>query len=266
VRFEVDMPETGALTVEVQAADVNANLGEILSTALTVDTTPPTVSFTIPPVIGGTSQLIRGVVVDPHPHAGGLEAVVLEVEPGGEQYRTTGAFVPNADGSYDWSLAWTPPEVEGQTFQLRAYAIDMAGNVGPPSDVQTTIVDTLPPQTIIAEPEDGGLVNPRQTLVWGIARDGWSPDRVQVSVDGDAWLEAHVGDDALPILSETVVLPQDVQATELWALFVTPPARVGPFTIQVRAIDPAGNVETPAKKVRVQSGGYIYYLPLFHRR
>jgi hypothetical protein len=152
--------------------------------------------------------------------------------------------------------------VEGQEYQVRGRAIDAAGNVGEPTAWQTAIVDSLPPQTLIAEPEPDGLVGPGQALVWGIARDGWGVAGVEVSVAGQAWQQAVLGSPALDLLAAAGRQPDVPETATLWTLTVNLPAGLGPVAIQARATDLAGNVEASAQKVRARIAASRLWFPL----
>ena len=161
-----------------------------------------------------------------------------------------------------WHILQNLPAVEGEEFQVRAWAIDAAGNVGEPTDWQTVIVDSLPPRTIIAAPENGDLVGPGLTLVWGIAQDGWGIDEVQVSVNGGVWQTAAIGDDARALVNAAGRQPGVPENAVLWALMVSLPVQPGPAVIQARSTDWAGNVESPAQKVRAGSAASRIWLPM----
>ncbi|MCB0256680.1 MAG: hypothetical protein KDI55_23410, partial [Anaerolineae bacterium] len=260
--FQVDVPPSGTLNVEVQAIDTFGHESAIQSDELLIDNVPPIVEMTPPPVLGGVTALINGIAHDPEPFGGEIQSVVLQVNEDGPTLTVNGPFPVNPVGYRIWHILQSLPAVEGQEYQVRAWAIDAAGNVGQPTDWQTVIVDSLPPRTIIAAPENGDLVGPGSTLVWGIAQDGWGVDGVELSVDGAAWQEAAIGDEARVLLDQAGRQPDVPEDAVLWALTVSVPVQPGVIAIQARATDWAGNVESPPQKVRVIGAASRLWLPL----
>ena len=260
--FQVDVPPSGTLTVEVQAIDTFGHQSAIQSVELLIDNVPPVVEMTPPLVLGGATALIDGIAHDPEPFGGEIQSVVLQVNEDGPTLTVSGPFPVNPVGNRMWHILQNLPAVEGEEFQVRAWAIDAAGNVGEPTDWQTVIVDSLPPRTIIAAPENGDLVGPGLTLVWGIAQDGWGIDEVQVSVNGGVWQTAAIGDDARALVNAAGRQPGVPENAVLWALMVSLPVQPGPVVIQARSTDWAGNVESPAQKVRAGSAASRIWLPM----
>ncbi|MEZ4768662.1 MAG: hypothetical protein R2844_09585 [Caldilineales bacterium] len=260
--FQVDVPPSGTLGVEVQAIDAFGQTSAIQSAELLIDNVAPIVEFTPPPVLGGPTVLINGLAHDPEPFGGEIQSVVLQVNEDGPTLTVDGPFAVNPVGYVMWHILQSLPAVEGQEYQVRAWAIDAAGNTGEPTDWQTVIVDSLPPRTIIGAPENGDLVGPGSTLVWGIAQDGWGIDGVEVSVAGGAWQTASTGAEAQALVSQAGRQPDVPDDAVLWALHVQVPVQPGVIAIQARATDWAGNVESPAQKVRVRSAAARLWFPL----
>jgi hypothetical protein len=151
------------------------------------------------------------------------------------------------------------------THTLRVRAIDLAGNVGAPSDPITVTVDSVAPVSQIAYPEPGASVPEAcltlpdgQVLLWGSVTDGMATETVQASVDGgQTWQAALRGADAAALLARTLcdsakaaALDNDQSLTRLWA--ITLPAPYGELALRSRAVDTAGNVEALKAPRRVQ--------------
>ncbi len=260
--FQVDVPPSGTLSVAVQAIDAFGNESAIQPAELLIDNVAPIVEFSPPPVLGGTTVLVNGVAHDPEPFGGDIQSVELQINEDGPTLTVNRPFPVNPVGYRMWHIVQRLPDVEGEEFQVRAWAIDAAGNVGEPTDWHTVIVDSLPPRTIIAAPEEGDLLGPGSTLVWGIAQDGWGIDEVQVSVSGGAWQAAAIGDEARALVNTAGRQPGVPENAVLWALTVSLPVQTGPVVIQARSTDWAGNVESPAQKVRAGSAASRIWLPM----
>ena len=258
----MDVPASGTLNVEVQAIDGFGQVSETQSAAFQVDNTPPVVEFDLPQVLGGSQAVVTGIVYDPDPFFGKIQSVELQVNPGGPWYIVHGPFSVNPVGQRTWQIVQRLPAVEGEEYQVRGRATDAAGNVSEPTDWQTVIVNSVPPKTTIAQPEAGDLIGPGTTLVWGIAQDGWGVDGVEVSVAGGTWQEASLGDAARALVNEIGRQPGVPEDAVLWAVNVALPVQPGPMVIQTRATDWAGNVESPAQKVRANSAAGRIWLPL----
>ncbi|MCP4167500.1 MAG: hypothetical protein GY759_16645 [Chloroflexi bacterium] len=260
--FSVDVPSSGTLNLEVQALDAHGHASEVVTAEFIVDDVAPTTSFSPPSLLGGSYAHLTGTAFDTYPAAGTIAAIELQVDEGGPWSTISGRFPKDATGVYNWHFVWTLPAEEGSVHQLRARALDTAGNVGPATAWQRIVVDSVPPQTLIAGPETGDLVGRTRTIVWGIARDGWGIAAVQVSVHGSPWQQALLGEDAARLLAQDSFFPQNLEMSELWALPVSLPSRSNKVVIQARSIDLAGNLESPAQKVRVIAANNHLWLPL----
>jgi hypothetical protein len=259
--FPFDMPATGSISLELQAVDSFGQESEIETATFVVDDVPPVVSFSLPSHIGGALIVVDGIVYDPYPESGDIQAVELQLNEDGPWFTVEGSFPLNLEGNRIWHILLTLPEVEGQHYHVRAHGIDAAGNVGEATDWQEIVIDSVAPRTLIAEPEPGDQVEARQTVVWGIARDGWGVAGVEVSVAGGPWQQAELGVAAMDLLAKTGRQPDLPEETELWALNVNLPVRLGLVAIQARATDWAGNIEDPPQKVRVHAAYTRLWFP-----
>ncbi len=102
---------------------------------------PP--SFVVPPVLIGDFVELGGTAMDPFPAGGELLRVEVQVDD------PNGPWVPailnTATGTVTWLFTWDVPPENGFVHQLRARAVDAAGNVGPATAwQQTTTFPRLP--------------------------------------------------------------------------------------------------------------------------
>jgi len=95
----------------------------------------------------------------------------------------------------------------------------------------TTIADATPPASTILTPENGtGIMNTLFTISGTASDIGSSVSKVEISINGSAWTQAS----------------GTINCTYAWTN-ITP----GTYTIQSRATDAAGNVETPKPAITV---------------
>jgi hypothetical protein len=232
---------------------------------VTVDDEAPDAAIDpLPPVLGGTTVYVTGTASDSFPAGGAIAHVQVQIDDG--LWQSVEPSAPGPSGQVVWTMPWKPGNEEGIAHQLRARAVDMAGNTGPASTSMDVVVDTVAPSSVIAYPEAGTVLNDRQVLIWGLAGDGWGVAQVDVSLDGGAsWNPALVGDSARDLLASLGVpdvpppdeLPDGV---EVWALQIE--AHAYSLAIRSRATDLAGNEEPLQSPVRVTIAHWKYWLPL----
>lgn len=140
------VPPSGATSVqvEVRATDYYGQESPIADATLAVDTAPPAApSFVVPPVIIGDFVDLGGTAADTAPPGGALLRVEVQVDdPSGPWLP---AIVNTTTGVVTWLFTWDVPSTIGSVHQLRARAVDAAGNAGPPTPWQTTTTFPEPP-------------------------------------------------------------------------------------------------------------------------
>lgn len=146
------VPPSGAtsLTLEVRATDFYGLQSAIASETLVVDGVPPTIlSFVVPPVIIGDIVELGGTAADSFPAGGELLRVEVQIDdPSGPWLP---AILNTATGTVSWHFTWDVPPDFGSVHQLRARAVDAAGNAGPATAWQRTT--TFPTSPVDAGPD-----------------------------------------------------------------------------------------------------------------
>jgi hypothetical protein len=140
------VPPVGAtsLLLEVRATDYYGLRSLLASQILAVDGVAPDVlSFDVPSVLIGDSAELGGTARDPSPDGGELLRVEVQVDdPNGPWLPAT---LNTTTGTVSWHFSWDLPASFGTVHQLRARAVDAAGNVGPATTWrQTTTFPTSP--------------------------------------------------------------------------------------------------------------------------
>ncbi|MCW5849363.1 MAG: VCBS repeat-containing protein, partial [Anaerolineae bacterium] len=141
----VTVPAAPSFTLEAQATDRRGNPSAVASVTFTVDNTPPTVNFSLPPVVGASPVEITGVAQDLTPSGGLVSRVEVQivkqgVDPNTIPWQPVSALALPAGGPQEWRFAWKRPDVNGEVYQWRARATDAAGNVSAPTPFQSTTV------------------------------------------------------------------------------------------------------------------------------
>lgn len=218
------LPSDGKYTIQTRATDKAGHVETPgAGTSVMVDNTPPTSTITAPSTnatLTGATYKITGTASDGT--GSGVKTVYVSTDGGNTWNAATGAT--------SWSYTWNLP-VNGK-YTIRSYAADNAGNQESPGIGNTvTVSNTLPSTTIIA-PKQGATVGGFTYTITGTAKAGSLPlARVDVSTDGGATWHAATG-------------------TTSWAYSWTLPYS-GSFTIKSRAVDSAGNMETPGAGTKV---------------
>ena len=221
-------PANGSYTIRVRARDLAGNVEAAASRTFTIDTTPPDTSIDSGPA---------------NPTNGQDPTFAFSGGPGGV------TFECRLDGG-SWSACGSPKGYTGlaagsHTFEARAQ--DGAGNVDQTPAAQTWTIDLTAPSSAIAFPANGGSYN---GAGWnnpsGTALDGVGLDRVEVSLqrvaDSLYWNGTAFADGSENWRTAT--------GTGTWSLAFTGtsfPAD-GDYSIRVRAVDAAGNVEAPSSR------------------
>ena len=221
-------PADGSYTIRVRARDLAGNVEAPASRTFTIDTTPPDTSIDSGPA---------------NPTNGQDPSFAFSGGPGGV------SFECRLDGG-SWSACVSPKGYTGlaagsHTFEARAQ--DGAGNFDPTPAAQTWTIDLTAPSSAIAFPANGGSYN---GAGWnnpsGTASDGVGLDRVEVSLqrvaDSLYWNGTAFADGSENWRTAT--------GTGTWSLAFAGtnfPAD-GDYSIRVRAVDAAGNVEAPSSR------------------
>jgi hypothetical protein len=243
----IDVPTGGSFELAARAIDVHGYVSQLVTTQLLVDAEPPSVSLDLPsPLLGGKVAHLSGLAADPG--GSGVDQVQIRIDDG-PWFPVTLPFEAADDASVIWRYNWTVPAGDGVEHTISVRATDLVGNRGAPTQPAPVTVDSVPPVSVIVEPQPGAVVVPPDLLVWGMAYDGHGIGRVEVSVDGArTWQPAE-------LISQATIAQEELRAAMpgdavLWQLRV--PVS-GLLIIHYRAIDLAGNQETLKTPVRVQA-------------
>lgn len=219
-------PGPGQHNLRVRATDVAGNVEDPGSGIyVTVDTSRPSSSIVTPTsgqFVQGPTVVITGTASDTYSSV----ALVEVSDNGGVSWA---AAVLGA-GSVTWSYQWTP--AHDGAFTLVSRATDRAGNVELPGAGITVQVDSIAPQTQITSPVNGQSVRAASLVIAGTAADvGSGVHRVEISIDNGPWVVAS--------------------GTLSWSYTWSPIGSDGVHTIRSRAVDNAGNVESPGASITV---------------
>ncbi len=202
--------------------DMSGNVGSSDVYTVPIDTLPPASSISSPTsgsLVGGAPLVIQGSASDA---ASGVQTVQVSTD-GGSSWST-------AAGTTSWTYTWAPPTQGAHNILSRA--TDNVGHIETPGPGVTITVDSVTPLTFIRTPSPSQIITSSTYLITGTAFDATSGvKRVELSLDnGTTWITTT--------------------GTTLWSYNWTP-ASQGPYTIRARAVDNAGNVDTPGTAVSV---------------
>ena len=160
---------------------------------------------------------------------GTIQDVEISIDGGPWTSVTTCAACGNSTGA--WTYDWTLP-VTDASYTIQSRAIDNSGNTETPAAAITVTVDLNDPSSVVSDPADASTLNassPDPYTVSGTASDALEVASVDF-YDGTSWQTATCGD----------CPGTNVNWTYVWNLPVD-----GGYTLNSRATDSAGNVETP---------------------
>jgi Bacterial Ig domain len=186
-----------------------------------------TVSNILTPVdkgaVRGTSCQVTGSAASPN----GIAYVEITFDDG-HTWNTVA-------GTTAWSYNWNPLPTDG-VYTLKSRAHDSVGNIETPGAGNTFTIDNIPPSSLINSPT-GGTFQGSSISIAGSAADGIGSGVKQVEVG------------ITPAGGQTTWYKAG--GTGGWSYSWSPTIN-GDYTIQSRATDNAGNLETPGAGVTVK--------------
>ena len=220
----------GVYQLQAMAVDLAGNVGSLGPVfSLTIDTTPPTAPTALALVPADDSGALGdGITNVRQPRLSGKAeagSTVQVVDGSGKVY---GSAVASGDGTFTVKPA---NALADGTYALQARATDAAGNVSPAGPAFAVTILATPPSVPstpgllaadVSGPSGGTLTNVKQPRITGTAKAGTTVDVLTVS--GTLLASAMVGMDGT------------------YTAKVTNPLGDGVVTIDVVAIDAAGNV------------------------
>ena len=150
------------VTMQVRARDLSGILSSVVSHTFYIDSTPPTVTWTLPPLTTNKKAPISGTVQDQGPDGSQVHSVEVQIDETGRWYKAH--LMKSDNGTQKWVWSWLTPKYDGATHKLRVRATDDAGNTTITAS-QSTLVDVSGPQITITQrlstvmlPNDPGAV------------------------------------------------------------------------------------------------------------
>ena len=227
--FSWTPPSSGFYTIRSRATDNNGNIETpVSSVTITIDNTPP-VSVIILPASGTELNAINYTVSGSASDVGsGVQMIEVGITPNGGQ---TAWY--QATGTATWSYLWTLP-ADG-IYTIKSRATDNAGIMETPGTGVTVTVNKSVPASSIAAPSAGATLQTTSNIITGTAYDissGVQKVEVGITPSGGqtSWYSAT--------------------GTTSWNYLWTETIS-GVYTIQTRATNNLGRVETPKPGVVV---------------
>lgn len=175
----------GTYTAQAQQTDTVKRTGYSAQDTFTVDTTPPTVTVTLPTNGTHTDDATPEIAGTAGYSASDLPTVTIAIAQGGTTVQTATATV-SPSGTWDFNL---PAALPDGNYTLQASQKDLAGNTGYSSS-QTLTIDTTPPQTFLdAAPPSGSVTSSTSAAFTFHSTDALSQagSSFQCQIDGGAW-------------------------------------------------------------------------------
>ncbi|AZF49634.1 Ig-like domain-containing protein [Pseudomonas sp. R2-7-07] len=215
--LDIDLTPSAPPTIDDVTDDVGTIQGSLPDGSTTDDTTP---------TLSGRGEAGDTIIV----RNNGVEIDRVTVQP---------------DGS--WSYTPNPPLNNGSTNEFDVIAQDQAGNQSAPSDSWTVIIDTEAPTT--------------SAIVESMSKDSGADSGDFVTNDGSAGRLIQGSLTAALVAGETVQISTDGGATWLDVLmnadgswsFLDQNSHTGDWTIHTRVLDAAGNANTVAQAVTLDT-------------
>ncbi len=234
--------DSNTFDVTLNAKDAVGNVGTLQHT-FDVDAVAPTIAFDVPGVLGGRYVALWGTAVDPSPPPmSRVSKVEVQIDGEGTPWLpVSGPFEPDEEdeaGKQPWVFHWALPHEDGVGHELRARAIDVAGNVAVGETLVST-VDSVSPVITVTHALAEGLLS-----AYVAGREGADPEPIVVGEVSDGYGLATEGGVQARIytpMGTTVIAPADVADGEftLTPAFAQP--RSGDYHIRIEATDLGGN-------------------------
>ena len=240
--FDWTLPADGVYTVQSRSQN---NLGFYQTpvtsvTGVAVNNLPPVVTISAPAhngAIKGVTYTVRGTALDAG--AGILDETVIRISISGgpDQQATT---YNSATGA--WTYDWTLP-VDG-SYTISVKATDKGGRTSTPVTITVVVDNSTIPTSIITAPVPNEKIKGSSYLVTGTADDstGSGVQKVEICMLPSssappclAWVTA----------CDLATAPSCTAWSYTWSL----PASYLTYTIESRATDRAGNVQSPTFQV-----------------
>ncbi|MEJ2748009.1 MAG: Ig-like domain-containing protein [Anaerolineae bacterium] len=221
---------SGDITLEARATDAVGLTSLPTSTTYILDTTPPTLTLSLPITLTGQYAEFGGTAQDLVPADGQVAQIQVQIDDTDAPWLPAAAFTANG-GTQTWHAAWHLPGEDWQPHQIRARAVDWAGNISTPLDWQSVNVDTVSPalngSQLLDEVFSVNYVP--VTVLSGIVTDG----------SGVASVEARIYDPNGLAYTQTATINETTGAWFFQPDFNNPPD--GRYGLWIEATDNSGN-------------------------
>lgn len=247
---QVIVPERAtSFTVWVRAVD-RFGLVAVISAIYAIDSNPPMVTVSLPPVLTGEAAEIGGTAMDGE---GLVTQVEVQLDGAASPWLPATVYQPK-NGQQSWRFTWVLPLEDGVVHTLRARSYDAVGNISNPTAWLTTTVDTIAPQVTADQLVFEAVLEDYLSGGGGPVLSGTVSDN-----SGIASLVIHMYDPIGNVYNEPVT-------PNLGAWQFTPSLShevSGNYLLWVEATDTAGNKRLSGQFYLVlRQETWIIYLPL----
>jgi hypothetical protein len=198
----VTVPLATSLAGQVRAIDGDGLVGAAQAFSLPVVSVPPFVGFSLPAQVTGGQFAVTGTAA---PAKGGGPPVTIEVQVDSDTSPwlvTAGPFAPDTGGNQSWTFPWLLPVENGTAHQLRARAIDAAGNAGftdangvvnAATPWQTTTVYATEVDGVVTIAATAASASPGSPFSYTLTIASNGPNAIATSVISDTFPSALTG-------------------------------------------------------------------------
>jgi hypothetical protein len=260
---EVTVPEGDDYTLNIIATDATGNTREVSHTYF-LDTNAPELSFSMPPLLTGDDFALFGTTSDGE---GRVIKVEVQLDGGGLWLPAVLPLQADDAGGQPWLFLWELPQDDHVEHQLRARAVDVAGNENV-TEWQTTVVDTVAPiiavdttltKVLLSDHDAGNPNRDPKPIVSGTVSDngglGTVLARIKMPNDMDVTVPAVLEGTAFSI---TPIFDNPVSGEYVYNIEATDAAGnltvVGPFTFTVLKTAPVVISQPTTQRVSVFHG------------
>jgi uncharacterized repeat protein (TIGR01451 family) len=263
---DLALPGSGSVQFQAQGWDSLGTAGPLATVDLFVDTTPPTVTLSLPATLDGSTVVILGTTRDPAPPGARVSTVEVQVDSDTAPWlMATGPYPPDAGGLQGWSWTWTLPYQDSAVHTVRLRATDGVGNVSTTGWLELIGEADLQVSKAMAPQAVGPYGVLTYTLTYTNAGPSMSPgisitDTLPAGVSYEAQVSAPPGWSA-PLLSGNQVLwsipllPRDALGSIVFTARVSDPSAAGADWALVNTASIGGAFETdPANNTATVAG------------
>ncbi len=233
----------GNYTVQAYATDMASNIETGPSITFSFDTDPP-VSIIAYPLDASYQNVVDSITGTASDAASGVASVKVGLmrQSDGKFWNGSSWDTPliwhTATGKEYWKFTAVPPLVSGTAYTIWRQSVDNAGNSESP--LQTTFVfDNIVPQSSVTYPSNSAILA-NISFIGGTAYDsGYGINRIELTLQNSSTGQYWTGTEWN--MTSTWLI---AEGTTAWSYSGVPAWPSGNYTVSVRAIDMAGNIQT----------------------